>query len=412
MKKILVLGTMDTKGEQIWYLRERILAQGCEPMLMDLSTGRSHSWEVQISADEVARAAGQDIKALRETRDRGVASQLIRKGAEEIVSRLFSEKTFQCIVGFGGVTLANIASSIMQKLPFGFPKALGVTAVIPALTARWFDATDILVFQMVVEIAGMNDLLKSAIDRFAGVICGMVYQTRPYEALQLPYPAVAITEYGFSQRCAERVRQLLEEKGFSVFSFSANGVGDRAMEKLISQGFFDGVIDIVPSGLSDELTGGRRAAGIERLDAAAERGIPRVLAPAGINMTGCGPTRPRDREKYNSRDRILKMDEERWMTRYTSDELKEHAKVYAEKLNRSKGPTVFVFPLRGWSAADMEGSILYSPEEDRVFIDEIKRLLKSEIVVKEVDVNLEDPEFAKVLVECFLEVFASRKKGG
>ena len=322
---------------------------------------------------------------------------------------LFSRGEIDGIISFGGATMANIASSVMQKLPFGFPKVIAVPAIIPVFVIEWFNAMDIVAMQMIMEMAGMNDLVKSGIERLAGVVCGMTEEARPYDALQIPYPSVAITEYGFSQKCARQVRDLLEERGYHVFSFHAQGISDRAMEKLISQGFLHGVIDIVISGLSDELTQGNRASGKERLDAAAEAGIPQVLAPAGVNMTGCGSIR-KNREKYESRPRILKMDENRSMTRYTVDELKEHAGVYAEKLNRTKGPTVFMVPLKGWSSADMEGSVLYDPDEDKVFMDELRKYLKAEVEIREIDCNLEDLEFAEALVDNFDRIFKKEKE--
>lgn len=404
-KRIVILGTLDTKGEQLLYLRERVEARGHRPILIDLSTGSEPPWKADITAAEIASVSGKKIEELRSAQDRAAGAEAMTIGVERKVLELFSQGELDGMVALGGVTMANMASQVMQKLPFGVPKALGVTAIMPAFTGIWFNATDIVVMQMIMEMAGMNDLVKSAIERLAGTISGMTEEARSYDALQLPFPSVAITEYGFSQKCAQQVRSLLEQRGYHVFSFSAQGISDRAMEKLISQGFLHGVIDIVPSGLSDALTGGRRAAGKERLDAAAEKGIPQVLTPAGINMTGCGPTRQIDRDKYNSRPRIFKMDEQRWMTRYTTDELRDHAKVYAEKLNRAKGPAMFVVPLRGWSSADREGGILYDPDEDRIFVDELRKHLKPEVEIREIDCHLEDFEFAEALVDNFDRMF-------
>ncbi|OPY65932.1 MAG: hypothetical protein A4E63_02792 [Syntrophorhabdus sp. PtaU1.Bin050] len=408
-KRIVIIGTLDTKADQLIYLREKIEARGHRPILIDLSTGREPPRKAEVTAAEIASLTGKNIERLRSAQDRADAAQAMTTGLELKVLELFSHGEVDGIVALGGATTTNMASRVMQKLPFGVPKALGVTAVMPAFAGIWFNATDIVVMQTIIEFAGMNDLVKSVIERLAGTISGMTEEARPHDTLQLPYPSIAITEYGFSQKCAQQVRTLLEEKGYHVFSFSAQGISDRAMEKLISQGFLHGVIDIVPSGLSDALTGGRRASGKERLDAAAEKGIPQVLTPAGINMTGCGPTRQVDKEKYNSRPRILKMDEQRWMTRYTPEELKEHAKVYAGKLNKSKGPTMVLVPLRGWSSADREGGILYDPDEDKIFVEELKKHLKPEVGILEIDSNLEDVVFAEAVVDNFDKIFKKFK---
>jgi uncharacterized protein (UPF0261 family) len=410
-KRIVILGTLDTKDEQLFYLKERIETRGHRAILIDLSTGSEPPWKADITAAEIASISGKKIEELRSSKDRAASAEAMTLGAERKVLELFSRGEFDGIVALGGVTMANIASRVMQKLPFGIPKVLAVTAIMPVFTSVWFNATDIVAMQMIMEMAGMNDLVKSVIERLAGTISGMTEEARSYDTLQLPYPSVAITEYGFSLKCAQQVRRLLEERGYHVFSFSAQGISDIAMEKLISQGLLHGVIDIVPSGLSDELTQGNRAAGKERLDAAAEKGIPQVLAPAGVNMTGCGQTR-RNRDKYASRPRILKMDEMRWMTRYTSEELKAHARVYTEKLNRSRGPTMLLVPLRGWSSADREGSILYDPDEDKIFVEELRKHLKPEVEIQEIDCNLEDFEFAEALVNNFDRMFKQFKEVG
>lgn len=408
-KRIVILGSLDTKGEQLLYLKERIEARGHRPILIDLSTGSEPPWKADITAAEIASVSGKKIEKLRSAKDRAAGAQAMTVGAERKVLELFSQGELDGIVGLGGATLADIASQVMQKLPFGVPKVIAVPAFVPVLATEWFNAMDIVAMQMITEMAGMNDLVKSGIERLAGIVAGMTEEARSYDMLQIPYPSVAITEYGFSQKCARQVRELLEQKGYHVFSFHAQGISDRAMEKLISQGLLHGVIDIVISGLSDELTQGNRAAGKERLDAAAEKGIPQVLAPAGVNMTGCGPTR-RNREKYASRARIFKMDEKRFMTRYTGDELKTHAKVYAEKLNRSRGPTMFLVPLKGWSSADREGTILYDPEEDKIFMAELRNHLKPSVEILEIDCNLEDFEFAEALVNNFDRIFNQAKE--
>ena len=408
-KRIVILGSLDTKGEQLLYLKERIEARGHRPILIDLSTGSEPPWKADITAAEIASVSGKKIEELRSAKDRAAGAQAMTVGAERKVLELFSQGELDGIVALGGATLADIASQVMQKLPFGVPKVIAVPAFVPVLATEWFNAMDIVAMQMITEMAGMNDLVKSGIERLAGIVAGMTEEARSYDMLQIPYPSVAITEYGFSQKCARQVRELLEQKGYHVFSFHAQGISDRAMEKLISQGLLHGVIDIVISGLSDELTQGNRAAGKERLDAAAEKGIPQVLAPAGVNMTGCGPTR-RNREKYASRARIFKMDEKRFMTRYTGDELKTHAKVYAEKLNRSRGPTMFLVPLKGWSSADREGTILYDPEEDKIFMAELRNHLKPSVEILEIDCNLEDFEFAEALVNNFDRIFNQAKE--
>lgn len=175
------------------------------------------------------------------------------------------------------------------------------------------------------------------------------------------------------------------------------------MDDLILQGFFDGVIDIASAGVIEDMFAGNRAAGPKRLEAAGERGLPQVVAPCSVNITNAGPAREQS-EKYASRERKLKLDELRIMTRYDTDELVAAAKVYADKLNKAKGPIRILFSTRGLSSLDREGSVLHAPEEDKVFVEELRRNLKPEIGIEELDCHLEDAEFALALVETFVRM--------
>ena len=196
----------------------------------------------------------------------------------------------------------------------------------------------------------------------------------------------------------KNVERLLTEKGYHVYPFHANGTSDTAMDRLIAQGFFDAVVEIVPAGLVEAKFKGNRAATMERLDAALLRGIPQVWAPCCLNLTGVGPTR-HNREKYMADGRILEIDQMRAMTRFPEDELLEGARMYAEKMNKAKGPLKMIVPSKGWSSIDQEGSVLYDPEADRVFMDELKKHLKTDIPFETVDCNLEDLPTAQAIVD-------------
>jgi uncharacterized protein (UPF0261 family) len=404
MRSIIILGTLDTKGEQIGRLKEKIEARGHKGVIIDLSSGGVPHTKGEVTASEISSLAGKNIEDVRSSRDRSFAAETMTVGAQRKIDELLSKEAVDGIVALGGMTMALIGSRVMQSLPFGIPKVIATTAAMPAFVNAWFDAMDVTVTQMIVEMRGMNQLVKNALDQVAGIISGMVEESASVASFSMPHPSVAVTEFGFCEKCAQEVERLLKEKSYHVFSFHAQGISDKAMEKLISRGLFDGVIDIVPSGLTEELFEGNRASGMERLEAAVNMGIPKVLAPSGINCTGSGPTR-RNREKYASRPRQLKMDEMRWHTRLNPDELRFAAKIFAEKLNKARGPVRFLIPLKGWGSADREGSILYSPEEDRIFSEELKRNLKPEVEVQEIDCNLDDIEFAKALVDNFDTIF-------
>jgi uncharacterized protein (UPF0261 family) len=408
-KKIVILGTVDTKGEQLQFLRERVVSRGHDPILMDLSMGGHPGFRADITPREIAELTGRKLEDLTASRDRLSVTNVMTAGAQQMALDLISRGSLHGIVALGGATMALIGSRVMSKLPFGIPKVIATPAAMPVYVGRWFGATDLIVMQLIMEIAGMNDLVKNALAQVAGAVSGMVEEAYDYKALKLPYPSIAVTEVGFSDQCAKYVEGLLTEKGYAVYPFHANGTSDRAMDRLIAQGFFDGVIEIVPAGLIEAKFRGNRAADMERLDAAGERGIPQVWAPCCLNLTGAGPTR-NNREKYTASGRVLNIDEMRAMARFPRDELLVGAKLYAEKINKAKGPLKLVIPLRGWSSLDREGSVLYDPEEDRLVVEELKRNLTVPLEIEEIDANLEDFQTAKALVESLIRFMEGRKK--
>jgi uncharacterized protein (UPF0261 family) len=407
-KKIVILGTANTKGEQLRFLKEKITSRRHEAILMDLSMGGHPSFEADITPEEIAHLVGKNLEELIASKDRLSVTNAMSAGAQQKALDLLSQNSLDGVVALGGATMALIGSQVMSKLPFGVPKVIATPAAMPVYVGRWFGATDLIVMQLIMEIAGMNDLVKNAIAQVAGAIGGMVEEAYDYKALKLPYPSIAVTEVGFSDQCAKYVEELLTEKGYHVFPFHAQGTSDRAMDRLISQGFFDGVIEIVPAGLIEAKFKGNRAADMTRLDAAGERGIPQVWAPCCLNLTGAGPTRT-NREKYIASGKVLQIDEMRAMTRFPRDELLIGAKLYAEKINKAKGPLKLIIPLRGWSSLDHEGSILYDPGEDRLFLDELKKNLKRPIQIEEVDCNLEEINTAQALVNS-LDKFMTEEK--
>jgi uncharacterized protein (UPF0261 family) len=408
-KKIVILGTVDTKGDQLRFLKERIASRGLDPILMDLSMGGHPGFQADITPLEIAGLAGKSLEELTASRDRLSVTNLMTAGAQQKALDLLSRGSLHGIVALGGATMALIGSQVMSKLPFGIPKVIATPAAMPVYVGKWFGATDLIVMQLIMEVAGMNDLVKNALALVAGAVSGMVEEAYDYKALKLPYPSIAVTEVGFSDQCAKYVEELLTEKGYSVYPFHANGISDQAMDRLISQGFFDGVIEIVPAGLIEAKFKGNRAADMERLDAAGARGIPQVWAPCCLNLTGAGPTRT-NREKYTASGRVLNIDAMRAMARFPREELLVGAKLYAEKINKAKGPLKLVIPLRGWSSLDREGSVLYDPQEDRLVVEELKKNLTVPLEIEEVDANLEDLQTAKALVDSLVRFMERQKK--
>jgi uncharacterized protein (UPF0261 family) len=307
----------------------------------------------------------------------------------------------------------------MKSLPFGIAKVmLSSTAAMPAYAGGYFGTKDIAILHSVVDIAGLNPLVRDVLQRAAGMICGMVEMGEGPAILsrEKKKDLIALTEFKFSEECSSHVRHLLEEKGFQVIPFHAQGISDRAMEELIEEGFFQGVVDIVPAGVGEELLGGNRAAGPRRLEGAGKMGIPQIITPCGFDMLSCGPLERREREDPLWASRGLKKrklfipDAFRVQARTTPEELKEVAREVAKKLNKAKGPVMVLIPLRGWSSLDKEGMPLYDPEADKAFVRELKIQLDPKISIIDLDLHINTREFAHEAVNRFLNLYEESKK--
>jgi uncharacterized protein (UPF0261 family) len=290
----------------------------------------------------------------------------------------------------------------MRTLPFGLPKVMvSSTAALPGLSTRYIGTGDIALFHSVIEISGVTALLKNVLDRAAHAVMGMVdgVVTPPKGEEE---KAIALTMLGPCERCASAVRTALEKSGFQVIGFSAAGIGDKAMEDMTAQGLFQGVVDLAPGGVGEHLFGFMRDAGPHRLEAAGKAGIPQVVSTCSVNhMT---PAKSKYTPEFHER-RKYDLDRFRTWLRMSPNELKRVAGAFAEKLNAAQGPVKVVVPLKGWSSVDAPGNPTYDPEEDRVFVTELRRLLRPKIEILEADCNMEDPEFAKTVTEAALEVF-------
>jgi uncharacterized protein (UPF0261 family) len=402
--EILLISTLDTKAVETLYLRDKIQEGGAKVRLMDLSMGADPGQPCEIPPAEVAKAAGWSIEDIRASRERAKITSAMIDGAVKIASSLFDQGELKAVVGLGGSTGSLMASEVMRALPFGLPKLMiSSTAALPGLATRYIDTGDLLLFHTVVEIAGLTPLLSSVLDRAACAALGLVKAPvlTPESARCKGKPLVALSMFGPSEHCAQAIRQKLEQAGCLVIGFSAAGVCDRAMEDMIAQGYFTGVVDLTSGGVGEYVMGGMRSAGPRRLEAAGKIGIPQVVAPGGVNLMS--PRKSRYKPDYHDR-RKYDLDKLRTFLRLNPDELKEVARAFAAKLNQAKGPVVFIIPTRGWCSFDCEGGEVYAPDEDKAFTEELKRNLKPGIEVREVDANLEDEAFAEEMSKAFLSL--------
>ena len=418
MKHIIILCSLDTKGAEAKYLKDRIDEKGMKSILLNTGYGGKAQTPPEISADEVATLGGGNIKTLRESSDTDAAARIMIEGASKKIKELLAKDQCDGVVSFGGVSNTTLSTNIMKTLPFGIPKLMVSSAAsMQAYAAKFIGTADITMMHSVVDISGLNDLTMAVLERAAGGICGMAGVSSGAVKPDSDSPLIAMTTFKFSDGCCQGVIKLLEEKGYTVLPFHAQGVGDKTMEELIDQGLFDGIVDVVPAGVSEHLLNGNRDAGPSRLEAAGRRGIPQVITPCGFDMLSCGPLNRKDNNDplWIARNlferKIFIPDEFRVQARTSSEELRSIAAEVAGKLNKAKGPVKFLIPTMGWSTISVKGADLYEPESDAVFAPALREYLNDDIEVREEDTELNNMKFATMLVEALEEMLKARESG-
>jgi uncharacterized protein (UPF0261 family) len=405
MERVILLpSTLDTKGSETLYLRDRISAEGGNPVVLDLSMSRD-SEGADITPSEVAEAGGSTIEEIRASRERKKITRIMINGAIKLAGDLLESGRLAGIIGLGGSTGSLMATDVMRSMPFGVPKLMvSSTAALPGLSTRYIGTGDVTILHTVIEISGLTRPLENLLERAAAAIVGMaaVAPLTVESARQEGKPLVAMSMFGPTEKCCERVRERLGQAGYEVVGFSAAGVCDRAMEEMIGRRFFDAVVDLTPGGVGEEILGGMRAAGPDRMTNAGRLGIPQVVAPGGVNVTS--PRKSRYTPEHHKR-RKFELDELRTFLRVSDEEMERIAHAFAEKLRAATGPTTFLFPSKGWSALDPPTGHMYDEAQDRILLRVLKEEAGPNPTIKEVDANLEDEAFADAIVDACVEIF-------
>jgi uncharacterized protein (UPF0261 family) len=409
MPTVLLIGTLDTKGEEYRYVRDRIVAAGHQTLVMDLGVLGEPLFPPDIPSADVARAGGGDIGVLRAHGDRSSAVDTMQRGARVLVPALFAERRFDGVIGLGGGGGTAMITAAMRTLPVGVPKLM-VSTMASGNTAPYVDVKDITLMYSVVDVAGLNPLSRRILSNAAGAIAGMVAEAarNTVEASRRDRPLLAATMFGVTTPAVTAVRGRLERAGFDVLVFHATGAGGRAMEGLIKDGYVAGVVDVTTTEWCDEVVGGVLSAGPDRLGAAGRAGIPQVVSVGALDMVNLGPieTVP---ERFRTR-RLYKHNDAVTLMRTTADECITIARCIAGQLNRATGPTVVVLPLRGVSAIDAEGKPFYDPDADRALFQTLRENLSPAVRIVEVDEHINDPAFAETVSTEMLALLAESKR--
>jgi uncharacterized protein (UPF0261 family) len=399
MKTVLLIGTLDTKGQEFAFVRNLIEARGHQVLLMNAGIFES-TVQADIDAEEVANAGNANLNDLRSKQDRGQAMAVMQKGVARLTKKLFEDKRIHAVLGLGGSGGTILATAGMRELPVGVPKLM-VSTLASGDTAPYVDIKDITMMYSVVDIAGINSLSRQILANAAGMICGALEQPIPAGKDK---PIIAATMFGVTTPCVTKVRERLEPHGYEVLTFHATGTGGRAMEGLIADGYVKAVADITTTELADELVGGVLSAGANRLEVAGQLGIPQVVSLGALDMVNFWamdtvPMKFKPRKLYKHNDNITLM-------RTTLEENKELGRIIAKKLNKAKGKTTLVIPLQGVSAIDVADKPFHDVETDKALFDSLHQHLHKNTKVVEVDANINDEMFADAFVKEMLEVLS------
>jgi uncharacterized protein (UPF0261 family) len=398
---ILLIGTMDTKEEELLFCRDLIARRGFKVLLLDAGILKDPRTSPDITRQEVARAAGiADLASLLATGDKGKCIETMILGVTAKTQELLRQGAFDGILGMGGGQGTDICASAMRSAPRGMPKLLVASG--KATFGSYIGTKDIAMMHSIVDIQGLNFLIRRILANAVGAICGMVGPVDEVEMKPRGIP-VALSMLGTTTPGALRVKAILERSGYEVVAFHQNGTGGIAMEEMIREGAFRGVLDLNLHEIGDRFVGGLHSDPRgERLEAAGELGIPQVVAPGSINYAVWGPF-PSLSKELKSRKYIIH-NPNMTLVRLSPDELRNVGKLTAEKLNRAKGPTRVFIPLRGFSYPDRENLPHWEPEGNRAFIEALKAHLRPSIPLQELDAHINDPEFIDPVADAFLSI--------
>ena len=396
MKYIYVIGTCDTKYNELKFVKDTIKRLGISALLVDVGTKR-HNNKVDITNKEVSTFHPHEKDFLTRIDDRGKAVTLMAEALQEFLKQ---KKDLAGVIGLGGSGGTSIITAGMRVLNIGIPKVM-VSTVASGNVAPYVGPNDICMMYSVTDVAGLNRISKKVFSNAANAIVGMVKFKK--DEVDYDKPAIGMTMFGVTTPCVDAVRKQLE-KDFDCLVFHATGTGGQAMEKLLDSGMLAGIIDITTTEICDLLLGGVMSAGEDRLGAVIRTKKPYVGSVGALDMVNFG-TKETVPEKYKDRNLYVHNPQVTLM-RTTPEENKKIGEWIAKKLNKCEGEVRFLIPEKGVSMIDAPGMLFYDPEADKALFDAIEKNLKqtdSRRLLK-LPYHINDKESADELAKNFLEI--------
>lgn len=401
---VFLLATLDTKGDEAGFVRDRLQELGVPVTVVDVGCLGAPAWAADIPRQAVFQAAGADWQAIVQAGDRGQAVTLAAEGAAECVRAAFRRGQVNGVLALGGSAGTTIGTAAMRALPVGIPKVM-VSTLASGQVRHYVGDKDILMLNSVVDIAGLNRISRAVLGQASAAMAGMVQHRIPPSSEDRPL--IAATMFGVTTPCVQQARDVLQQAGFEVLVFHATGGGGQAMESLITEGLIAGVLDITTTELADELVGGVLSAGPDRLNAAARCGVPQVVSVGALDMVNFGPPdtvpaefKPRRFYQHNPSVTLMRTT------------VQENVRLGAEigrKVAASTGPAAIYLPTQGVSAIDRQGAAFDDPTARQALFDAIRQNC-GPVPVVELDQHINAPEFAQAAAEHLMRMI--RQKAG
>ncbi|MFO0852498.1 MAG: Tm-1-like ATP-binding domain-containing protein [Gemmataceae bacterium] len=399
---VLLIGTLDTKGAEVGFVRDRLRAAGVAVLVADAGVAGPPTEPADIPRAEFFAAGGFDVDALASAADRGKAVAAAAEAAGKLAARLHKEGRLTGVFGLGGSAGSTITAGALRAVPIGVPKVL-VSTLASGDVRPFVGTRDVTLVYSVVDLAGLNRVSRRVLANAADAMIGMTSSKFQVPSSTDDKPVVTATMFGVTTPCVEAAKRTVSAAGFEVLVFHATGTGGRTMEGLIRDGLVSGVLDITTTELADELAGGVFNAGRDRLTAAALAGVPQVISVGAMDMVNFGPpeTVP---ERYKGR-RFYQHNPSVTLMRTTPEENDKLGKEIAEKASAARGPTAVLLPLRGVSAIDAEGKPFWWPEADAALFQSIRDSAYGFELV-ELDLHVNDPAYAQAAADKLLSYMA------
>jgi len=395
-----VAGTFDTKGRELFYLRQCLEKLGLRVVTVDLSTSGKTS-TASVHPREVARHHPQGEAGVF-SGDRGSAVAAMALAFERFI---LTRRDLGGLISAGGSGGTTLATAAMRALPVGVPKVM-VSTMASGDTRPYVGPSDICMMYSVTDVQGLNRISERVLANAAHALAGMI--THPPAAVQATKPAIGLTMFGVTTPCVQMVTQRLEDD-FDCLVFHATGVGGQSMEKLADSGLLEGVIDVSTTEIADEIAGGTLSAGPDRLDVFARHALPWVGSCGALDMANFGawdsvPERFRGRRLYRHNPTVTLM-------RTTAEECRAIGEFLVAKINAMRGPVRFLIPEGGVSAIDRPGQPFHDPEADRVLFETIEKGFRSgaDRRLMRLPHHINDEAFAQALVAAWREVSTGRE---